>query len=133
MSPDNLEPRVAALEAQVNRLTERVRSSEQDAAAARVLAGAADRDVDAVSGELRAFRRAATAGFNAVREDLTDLRRHMDERFARIDDQFDAVDNGFIGVRAKLDIAAAGQQRIVELLEHLIADGDDATPGSSTD
>jgi uncharacterized small protein (DUF1192 family) len=37
--PENLEARVAALETEVRRLGERVRRSEQDAAAARVLAG----------------------------------------------------------------------------------------------
>lgn len=37
--PDDLEARVAALETQVRELSERVRASEQDAAAARVLTG----------------------------------------------------------------------------------------------
>lgn len=136
MSPDNLEARVTRLESQVHQLGERVRASEQDAAAARVLAGAADRDVTEFRDELRDFRRATTASFNAVREDITDLRREFDTRFsqadqrfaqvdARFDDvdaRFNKVDNGFIGVRGKLDAAAAGQQHIVELLERLIAD-----------
>ena len=56
MEPGNLEPRVTALENQVRDLAGRVQASEQDAAAARVLAGAADRDVCALSGELRDFR-----------------------------------------------------------------------------
>lgn len=106
MPPDNLEARVTKLESQVHQLSERVRASEQDAAAARVLAGAADRDVTEFRDELRDFRRATTASFNAVREDITDLRGHVDV------------------IHGKLDTAAAGQQHIVELLERLIADQD---------
>lgn len=101
---------MTALEAQVHRLAERVRASEQDAAAARVLAGAADRDVTEIRGELRDFRQAAVASFNAQREDLTDLRNR--------------VDNGFADMRGKLDAAAAGQQHIVGLLERLIGQED---------
>lgn len=115
MQPDGLESRVTALEEQVHQLVERVRASERDAAAARVLAGAADRDVTEIRGELRDFRTATTASFNALREDLTDLRNHVNEGFAR-------VDNGFIEVRGKLDTTAAGQQQIVTLLERLITE-----------
>lgn len=99
---DDLEARVAAVEARVADLAQRVQRSEQDAAAARVLAGAADRDVTEVREEIRDFRRAAMSGFNAMRADLTDLRQHMT--------------TGFIEVRGRLDAAAAGQQRIVDLL-----------------
>ncbi|HET9874262.1 MAG TPA: hypothetical protein VFQ37_00645 [Mycobacterium sp.] len=136
MPPDNLEPRVTALETQVQKLSERVRASEQDAAAARILAGAADRDVTEFRGELRDFRQAAAASFNALRADLTDLRKYADARFDRIDGRFDnmdsrfdnvdsrfsQVDNGFIEIRGKLDATAAGQHRIVELLERLTPD-----------
>ncbi len=122
MPSDNLEPRVTALETQVHKLTERVRASEQDAAAARVLAGAADRDVTEFRGELRDFRHATTASFNALRADLTDLRRHVDNRFNQIDNRFGQVDNGFIEIRGKLDATAAGQQRIVQLLEQFTTD-----------
>lgn len=101
VEPDNLEARVEALETQVRGLAQRVQASEQDAAAARVLAGAADRDVTEFHNELRDFRRATVSGFNALREDLTDLRSEM---------------------RGKLDVAAEGQQHIVDLLERLIAD-----------
>jgi len=62
--------------------------------AARVLAGAADRDVD--------------------------LRAHVDSRFEQFDRGFQQVDRGFIEMRGKLDATAAGQQRIVELIESLI-------------
>jgi len=103
--PD-LEARVAALETQVRDLADRVRNSEQDAAAARVLAGGADRDVEQIRGEIRDFRQATTSSFNAMREDLTDLRQQMND--------------GFTEMRGKFDATAAGQQQIVDLLNTLI-------------
>jgi hypothetical protein len=111
--PD-LEARVAALETHVRELTERVRHSEQDAVAARVLAGGADRDVTDIRGELRKFREQNTRVLNAMREDLTDLRQ-------RVDHGFQLVDNGFVEMRGKFDATAAGQQQIAELLNTLIA------------
>ncbi len=110
--PSDLEARVAALETQVQELRElagRVRASEQDAAAARVLAGGADRDVAQIRDEIRDFRRAATASFNAMREDLDDLGTK--------------VDNGFTEMRGKFDAAAGGQQQIADLLNTLIQQG----------
>lgn len=129
MESDGLEARVEALETQMRDLDGRVRASEQDAAAARVLAGAADRDVTQFHSELRDFRQAAVSSFNAMREDMTDLRAEMRTGFARIDQRldlvdqhFDQVDNGFIGIRGKLDAAAGGQQQIVDILQRLIDD-----------
>jgi hypothetical protein len=108
--PNDLEARVAALETEVRQLADRVRHSEQDAAAARVLAGGADRDVSEIRGEIRDFRQATTSSFNATREDLNDLRSGMQ--------------HGFAEMRGKLDAAAAGQQQIVNLLNTLITQGD---------
>jgi chromosome segregation ATPase len=136
VQPESLEQRVTALESQMRELTDRVRTSEQDAASARVLAGAADRDVTEFMGELRDFRRATTFSFNALREEMNERFAqveerfsrvderfaHVDEHFAHIEERFGRVDDGFIEMRGKLDGAAAGQQRIVELLEGLIAD-----------
>ena len=58
--------------------------------------------------------------------------RRVDERFARIDEKFalvdgkfDLVDNGFAEIRAKFDMTAAGQQRIVELIQTVIDAQDD--------
>lgn len=135
MPPENIEWRVTALEGQVRDLRKRVGASEQDAAAARVLAGGADRDVGAIRGEVRHFKKATIASFNALRQNMNDgFRRvderfaRMDERFARIDGQFDQVGNGFTEMRAKFDMTAAGQQRIVELIQTVIAaQGGDAT------
>lgn len=112
--PDNLERRVAALETQVRELTERVRHTQQDATAARVLAGGADRDVGEIRTEMRDFRQATAASFNAMREDLTDLRQK--------------VDTGFAEARGKFDAAAAGQQQIVDLLTTII-DRQSGQPG----
>ncbi|WP_042915365.1 hypothetical protein [Mycobacterium canetti] len=122
MPPEDLEQRVTALESQVRELADRVRASEQDAAAARVLAGAADRDVTEFVGELRDFRRATIGSFNALREDFTALREEMTERFSQVEERFRRVDDGFTEMRGRLDGAAAGQQHIVELIERLIAD-----------
>lgn len=108
MESGDLESRVSALEEQVHDLTGRLRATEQDAAAARVLAGAADRDVSDFRGEIRDFRMATTASFNALRQDFVDLRTH--------------VDNGFGEIRGKFDVLAAGQQRIVDLLQTVIID-----------
>jgi chromosome segregation ATPase len=133
--PPDLEARVTALEAQVRELAERVRHSEQDAAAARVLAGGADRDVAEVRGEIREFREQNTRVLNAMREDLTDLRSRVDDGFARVDEQFARVDgqfarvdgqfarvdDGFAEMRGKLDGTAAGLQQIAGLLTTLIA------------
>jgi len=104
--PNGLEDRVAALEIRVQELADGMRTSEQDAAAARVLAGGADHDVAQIRGEIRDFRQATTSSFNATREDLADLRTN--------------VDNGFTEMRGKLDAAAAGQQQIVDLLNTAI-------------
>ncbi|HET6504137.1 MAG TPA: permease [Amycolatopsis sp.] len=109
--PDDIEERVTALETQVRKLTERVQASEQDAAAARVLAGGADRDVTEIRGEIRDLRQATTTSFNAMREDLTDLRQQMNA--------------GFAEMRGRLDAAAGGQQQIVTLLTTLIEQGDE--------
>jgi len=117
MTQPDLEARVAALESQVRELAEQVQHSRQDAAAARVLAGGADRDIEQVRGEIRDFRQATTSSFNAMREDLTDLRTHVDTGFA-------VFERGFTEMRGKFDAAAAGQQQIAELLNTLIARGE---------
>ncbi len=120
---DEPDPRVAELERQVRELDRRVRSSAQDAAAARILAGGADRDVAEIRGEIRDFRQATTSSFNAMRADFTDLRQgvtDLRQEFAdvrqQMNDKFDAVDRGFIEMRGRFDATAAGQQHIVDLL-----------------
>ncbi|ORW09520.1 hypothetical protein [Mycolicibacter longobardus] len=120
MQPENLEARVTALETKVRDLTGQVRATKQDAAAARVLAGAADRDVTEIRDELRDFRRATTMSLNALRQDMNDGFRRVDENFRRVDEKFALVDGGFAEMRAKFDMTAAGQQRIVDLIQTVI-------------
>lgn len=116
MESGDLEPRVEALENQVRDLTAKVQVTQQDAAAARVLAGAADRDVSEIRGELRDFRNATTANFNAMRQDFVDLRQDFADLREHVDRKFEQVDQGFMEMRGRFDAAAAGQQRIVDLL-----------------
>lgn len=105
----------------------RLRAVEQDAAAARILAGAADRDVSEIRAEIRDFRQATTASFNALLADFVDLRQEfggLREEFGGLRQEFgglrEETGRGFIEMRGKLDATAAGQQRIVELIESLI-------------
>ncbi|QFS90703.1 hypothetical protein FIV07_08075 [Mycobacterium sp. THAF192] len=68
------------------------------------------------AGELRDFRNATTASFNALREDFVDLREHVDRKFEQVDQRFEQVDRGFMEMRGRFDAAAAGQQQIVDML-----------------
>lgn len=122
MEPGDLESRVTDLEHQVHNLTERVRGSEQDAAAARVLAGAADRDVSEFRSELRDLRRATAAGFNALREDFVDLRSDFVDLRSEFGLLQEDVGRGFTEMRGRFDVTAAGQQQIVDLLQTIIPD-----------
>lgn len=105
----DLESRVAALEARIGELSAEAQAAREDAAAARHLAAANDRDVAEIHRELRDFRQATTASFNAHREDLADLRNEMR--------------TGFTEVRGKLDGTAAGLEQITSLLTQLIDQG----------
>ena len=123
--PDDLEPRVSALEENVQYLSERVRRSERDAAAARVLAGGAHRDVAEIRGEMREFRAEVRGEFADVRKEMRDYRGHnnrvLNALRADMTDLREHVDRGFLEVRGRLDATAAGQQQIVDLLGRLIA------------
>lgn len=114
--PPELEARVAALESRVEELAGRVHRSERDAAAARVLAGGADRDVEQIRGEIRDFKQATTASFNATREDINDLRTQMNNGFTEMHRGFTEMDRGFAEMRGRLDATAAGIEQIANLL-----------------
>jgi predicted nucleic acid-binding Zn-ribbon protein len=120
--PDDLEARVAALESQVRDLTEQVRHSREDSAAARILAGGADREVGELRGELRDFRQATTASFNAMREGLADQR-------GSINSLGEHMDTGFAEIRGRLDGTAAGIDGITAMLTTLIDRHDGDTNG----
>ncbi|MFR9802612.1 permease [Pseudonocardia sp. RS010] len=117
---DDLEERVSALEAEVRRLAERVQHSEQDAAAARVLAGGADRDVAEVRGEIREFREQNNRVLNAMRDDLADMRGDFAGLRGVVSELRSEMQDGFTQIRGALDATAAGQQQITALLTRLI-------------
>ena len=109
-APDH-EARLAAVEARVEELAEQARAAREDAAAARHLAAANDRDVAEIRDDLRAFRQATALTMNEMREDLGTLRAE--------------TQSGFAEMRSKLDQSAAGQERIAGLLTSLIEGGQD--------
>lgn len=118
VEPPELAARAAALETEVRELTERVRRSEQDTAAARVLAGGADRDVAQIRNEIRNYRQATMSSLNATREDLTDVR-------TRVNDGFVQVNRELAEMRDRLDATAAGLSHITGLLNTLIGQQND--------
>jgi hypothetical protein len=55
--------------------------------------------------------------FDAVDHRFDALERKVDDGFRRIDEEFRKVDNGFIEMRGKFDMTAAGLERIANLIE----------------
>lgn len=110
MPEPDFEGRLGALEAKVAELADEARAARQDAAAARHLAAANDRDVERIRTDLRTFRQARAGSFTAMRDDLNDLRNE--------------TRNGFVEIRGKFDQAAAGQDQILRLLNALIESQD---------
>src|SRR5690349_11632153 len=98
--PPSLEARVAALEARVDDLAGETQAARDDAAAARHLAAANDRDVAEIAAELRDFRQATITGFNAMRSDFTDLQAELRSGLADVRAEMGA---GFAEVRGRLD------------------------------
>ena len=99
----------------MDELRARLRGAEDDAAAARHLAAGADRDVGELGGEFRQFRDQNNRLLSAMRQDLADLRRTMDEGFTEVRTE----------MRRGFTTAAAAQQRIVELLGSVMRQLDD--------
>jgi hypothetical protein len=132
-APDDIEARVAALEARLGQVTADVQIAREDAAAARHLAAARDRDIADLAVKVDANRSAINAlgeqtreRFDAVDRRFEVLERKVDDGFRRIDEEFRKVDAGFIEMRGKFDMAAAGQQQIVAMLNRIIEQqGDD--------
>ncbi len=75
------------LEARVNILEEQMLSTRQDAAAARVLAGTADRDVS----EFKQTLNGHTKVLNAVRETQVEQGQRLDRLEAKVDSGFTKV------------------------------------------
>lgn len=99
-NPSDLEARIAALEARMVEVA-------ADAAAARHLAAARDRDLADLGIKVDAHRAA-----------ISGLGEQTAGRFDRLESE---VRTGFAEMRAKLDQTAAGQQQIVDLLTGLIS------------
>jgi tetrahydromethanopterin S-methyltransferase subunit G len=122
-SPADFEARLAAVEARLEEVA-------ADAAAARHLAAARDRDLADLTVKVDANRSAinglgvqTAARFDQVDQRFDRLENKVDTGFAemrskfdQIDAKFDMVDAGFMEMRAKFDQTAAGMQQIVELL-----------------
>jgi hypothetical protein len=122
-SPADFEARLAAVESRLEEVA-------ADAAAARHLAAARDRDladltvkVDSIRSTLNGFGVQTAARFDLVdqRFDLVDRRFELvDRRFDRLEQRVDSLENkvdiGFMEMRAKFDQTAAGMEQIVELL-----------------
>ncbi|MGI5127194.1 hypothetical protein ACQEVB_10320 [Pseudonocardia sp. CA-107938] len=111
-SIEDLEARVAALEADV-------RAVRQDAAAARVLAGGADRDVSAFAARLDAQRKL----LQALRETQIEHTARLDsleQRFGNLEQRVGGleqkVDQGFDSMREVNAKVLAGQTEILTLL-----------------
>jgi hypothetical protein len=128
---DDIEKRVAALEVRLGQVSAEVHAARDDAAAARHLAAARDRDIADLGVKVDANRSAINAlgeqtrerfdavdrRFDAVDRRFDALERKVDDGFRRIDEEFRKVDDGFIEMRGKFDATAAGLDRIVTLLE----------------
>ncbi|MGH3836204.1 MAG: hypothetical protein ACRDSF_10940 [Pseudonocardiaceae bacterium] len=109
---DDFETRLAVLEREVAQLREQVALTSSDAAAARVLASGADRDVSEVRAELRAH----TQSLNALRE--TQL-----EQGQKIDKLDREMCEGFAEVRTEMregfSTVATGMAQITALLTNI--------------
>jgi hypothetical protein len=110
-NPSDVEARLAALEARVEEVA-------ADAAAARHLAAARDRDLADIGVKVDANRAA-----------INGLGVQTAGRFDRLEGRFDRLEGemrtGFAEMRGKFDQTAAGHQRIVDLLTGLISGRDD--------
>ena len=106
--PDELEARVSALEIRIEEVA-------ADAAAARHLAAARDRDMADLTIKVDAHRAAINA-----------LGVQTAERFDRLEGRMDNLEHtvatGFTEMRAKFDQTAAGMPQIVNLLTPRTAD-----------
>lgn len=109
------------LEARVARLEARMEEVAGDAAAARHLAAARDRDLADLTVKVDANR----AAISALGEQTRARFDQVDARFEQVDARFERlerrVDNGFAEMRGKFDATAAGLEHITGLLDTLIA------------
>jgi hypothetical protein len=128
---DDFEARLAILEREVARLREQsilissdATGARVDAAAARVLAAGADRDVSEVRTELRAHIQA----LNALRETQLEQAREMREGFAEMRAE---MREGFAKTREGFATQAIGMAEITALLTKIA--GPEVITETSTD
>jgi hypothetical protein len=116
--PADFEARLAAVEARLEEVA-------ADAAAARHLAAARDRDladltvrVDAGRGRsaINALGVQTAARFDRLEQRFDGLEQRVDGLDLRVGNLENAVGTGFAEMRGKFDQAAAGMQQIVDLL-----------------
>ncbi|GAA5101839.1 hypothetical protein [Haloechinothrix salitolerans] len=98
--PDNLPERVDALETHGKQMREEVVTARSDAAAARMLAAAADRDVSEVRSELRAH----TSALNALRETQLEQGKVLDKHTGILGEHSKVLDKhtGILGEHSKV-------------------------------
>jgi chromosome segregation ATPase len=122
-SPEELEARVSRLEQEVAQLQTRVAETSADAAAARVLAGGADRDVAEMRTEIREEMRAHTRALNALLEtqaehtvQVGDLGRRLSSVEADLTSLGARIDSLETEMRAGFAEMKSGMAQIVTLL-----------------
>ncbi|HEY5879613.1 MAG TPA: hypothetical protein VIU11_11935 [Nakamurella sp.] len=105
----NFEERLTAAEARIEEVA-------ADAAAARHLAAAGDRDLADLTMRVIDNQRSTEANrtaINALSVQTAERFQHVETRFQHLEDKVDA---GFVEIRAKLDQTTAGLAVIIELL-----------------
>ncbi len=105
--PSDVEARLSALEARVEEVA-------ADAAAARHLAAARDRDLADLGIKVDANRSA----INALGVQTAGRFDQLETRFDHLEDE---MRTGFIEIRGRLDQTAGGQQQIVDMLTTMIS------------
>jgi len=118
--PSDLEARVSALENHVSELDAETRIAREDAAAARHLAAARDRDLADLTIKIDANRSAISALGVQTRGQFD----QVDRRFDAVDRRFDAVDRRFADLERRMTdgfaATKAGLEQIVGLLDRQI-------------
>jgi len=99
--PGDVERRISALEAEVSRIQDELDRARQDAAAARVLATGADRDVSDVRSRLRAQRGLLQALLDTQVEHGDRLDR-LERRMAAVELRLGALEDRIAGMDGRL-------------------------------
>lgn len=122
-NPAELEARLSAVENRLEQIAADTAAAVSDAAAARHLAAARDRDladltikVDANRQAINALGVQTAARFDQVDQRFDRLEQRVDDGFTEIRAKFDQVDRSFAEMRGRFDQTAAGMAQIVDLL-----------------